>query len=50
MKEYVRKDCDKAQFNEIQMILTITTFLPMKLGMVAIIGAYLKTRPIKRKI
>lgn len=47
MRNSVRKDSATAQFDVIRMILTIVTFLPVRLGLVDISGAYMQSGPIK---
>lgn len=50
MKDDIRKDSATAQFDVIRLMLTITTFLPMRIGVVDISGAYMQSGPIKRDI
>lgn len=50
MKDYVRKDSATAQFNIIRLMLTMTTFFTMRMGVVDISGAYMQSGPIKREI
>lgn len=49
-KDYVRKDSATAQYDVILLILAIVTFLPFRLGLVDIKGAYLQSGPIRRDI
>lgn len=50
MKDQVRKDSATAQFNIIRLMLAISSFFPMRLGVIDISGAYMQSGPIKRDI
>lgn len=50
MKDRVRRDSFTAQLGDIRLMIFIVTLSTMKLGIVDIIGAYMKISPIKRQI
>ena len=49
-KENIRKDSSTAQFDDIRLLLVVTTLLGMRLTMADIKGAYLQGGPIQREI
>lgn len=50
MKDDVRKDSVTAQFDVIRLMLTLVTFMSLRLGLVDISGAYMQSGPIRRQI
>lgn len=50
MRHEVKRDSATAQFDAIRLLLAITTFLNMRLGVIDISGAYMKRWPIRRYI
>ena len=49
-KDSIRKDSSTAQFHVIRLLLSIATFIGLRLGTADISGAYLQSGPIKRTI
>lgn len=50
MMNEVRKHSATAQFDVIRLMISMTTLLPYRLGIVDISGAYIKSGPIKWKV
>lgn len=50
MKVEIRKDSGTAQFDEIGLLLAISTLLPMSIGVIDISGSYKQSGPIDRDI
>lgn len=50
IKSDVRKDSATAQFDIIWLLLAIASTLPMRLGVVDMSGAYMKSGPINRDV
>lgn len=48
IKDDMRKDSPTAPFNVTRMMLALTAFFPLKMGVVEIIGSYMQSGPIKR--
>lgn len=50
MRNDIRKDSAKVQFYVIIFMVTMVTFLPLRLGLVDISGAYMQSGYIRRQI
>lgn len=46
----IRKDSSTAQFDVIRLLLCLTTFLGLRLGLADVKGAYLQSGPIQREL
>lgn len=49
LKDEVRKESATAQYNVIRLLLAISTYLPMRVGLVDISGSYIQSGPIRRE-
>lgn len=50
LKEDVREDSTTEKLNVIRMMLDLTTFYPMRMGIIFTSRSYIQSRPINREI